>query len=186
MIRLNENFTKLKASYVFSDIAKRVTSYTQANPQKPVIRLGIGDVTEPLPPVCIAALHAATDEMAESRDVQGLRPGQGYAFLRNSDRPSTTTTARGCHIEADEILSPTARNAHVGIFRKFSPPKSELAIRIQSYPVYVDTQRHGRTHRSQRRWALPGGHLPRQHTREWLVPAIPSVAHRSDLSLFPQ
>jgi LL-diaminopimelate aminotransferase len=64
MIHLNENFTKLKASYLFSDIAKRVTAFTQANPDKPVIRLGIGDVTEPLPPVCIAALHAATDEMA--------------------------------------------------------------------------------------------------------------------------
>ena len=64
MIRINENYTKLKASYLFSDIAKRVSAYVAANPDKPVIRLGIGDVTEPLPPVCIAAMHAATDEMA--------------------------------------------------------------------------------------------------------------------------
>eukprot|EP01036_Dinobryon_divergens_P020358 gene20358-27907_t len=58
MIRINENYTKLKASYLFSDIAKRVSAYVAANPTKPVIRLGIGDVTEPLPPVCVEAMHA--------------------------------------------------------------------------------------------------------------------------------
>ena len=63
MIRINENYTKLKASYLFSDIAKRVNAFVAANPSKPVIRLGIGDVTEPLPAVCLEALHAATDEM---------------------------------------------------------------------------------------------------------------------------
>lgn len=64
MIRINENFTKLKASYLFSDIAKRVAAFQEANPQKPVIRLGIGDVTEPLPPVCIEALHAGINELS--------------------------------------------------------------------------------------------------------------------------
>ena len=71
MIRINENYTKLKASYLFADIAKRVSAYVAANPAKPVIRLGIGDVTEPLPPVCIEALHAATDEMAKRDTFKG-------------------------------------------------------------------------------------------------------------------
>ncbi|MDI1319558.1 MAG: LL-diaminopimelate aminotransferase, partial [bacterium] len=71
MIRINEHFTKLKASYLFADIAKRVNAYVAANPDKPVIRLGIGDVTEPLPPVCIAALHAATEEMAHRATFKG-------------------------------------------------------------------------------------------------------------------
>ena len=84
MIRINENYTKLKASYLFSDIAKRVSAYTAANPGKPVIRLGIGDVTEPLPPVCIEALHAATDEMGRRETFKGYGPEQGYAFLREA------------------------------------------------------------------------------------------------------
>ena len=84
MIRINENYTKLKASYLFSDIAKRVSAYVAAHPTKPVIRLGIGDVTEPLPPVCVEALHAATDEMAKRATFKGYGPEQGYAFLRET------------------------------------------------------------------------------------------------------
>ncbi|MEO6992039.1 MAG: LL-diaminopimelate aminotransferase, partial [Lacunisphaera sp.] len=84
MIRINEHFTKLKASYLFADIAKRVNAYVAANPDKPIIRLGIGDVTEPLPPVSIAALHAATDEMANRATFKGYGPEQGYAFLREA------------------------------------------------------------------------------------------------------
>src|SRR4051812_42418096 len=103
MIRINENFTKLKASYLFSDIAKRVTAFTQANPQKPVIRLGIGDVTEPLLPVCIEALHAATDEMSKRATFKGYGPEQGYSFLREAIAQHDYT-ARGCKIEADEIF----------------------------------------------------------------------------------
>src|SRR5882672_1303479 len=84
MIRINENYTKLKASYLFSDIAKRVNAYVTANPSKPVIRLGIGDVTEPLPPVCLEALHAATDEMGNRTTFKGYGPEQNYAFLREA------------------------------------------------------------------------------------------------------
>ena len=84
MIRINENYTKLKASYFFTDIAKRVNTFVAANPSKPVIRLGIGDVTEPLPAVAIAAMHAATDEMAKRETFKGYGPEQGYAFLREA------------------------------------------------------------------------------------------------------
>ncbi|HUR59719.1 MAG TPA: LL-diaminopimelate aminotransferase, partial [Opitutaceae bacterium] len=103
MIRINENYTKLKASYLFSDIARRVNAYVTANPSKPVIRLGIGDVTEPLPPVCVEALHAATDEMAKRASFKGYGPEQGYAFLRDAIAQHDYT-ARGCKIDADEIF----------------------------------------------------------------------------------
>src|ERR1044071_10389402 len=103
MIRINENYTKLKASYLFSDIAKRVSTYVAANPSKPVIRLGIGDVTEPLPPVCISALHAATDEMANRSTFKGYGPEQGYALLREAIA-NNDFQAHGANIDADEIF----------------------------------------------------------------------------------
>ena len=89
MIRINENYTKLKASYLFADIAKRVNAYVAAHPDQPVIRLGIGDVTEPLPPVCVEALHAASDEMSAASDVKGLRTRAGRLCLpARSRRPA--------------------------------------------------------------------------------------------------
>src|SRR6266581_2354863 len=103
MIRINENYTKLKASYLFADIAKRVSAYVAANPQQPVIRLGIGDVTEPLPAVCTAALHAATDEMAVRATFKGYGPEQGYAFLREAIAQHDYAV-RGCTIAPDEIF----------------------------------------------------------------------------------
>src|SRR5271155_1756731 len=103
MIRINENYTKLKASYLFADIARRVGAYTAAHPDKPVIRLGIGDVTEPLPAACIEALHGATDEMANRATFKGYGPEQGYAFLR--DLVSKHDYAdRACPIGPDEIF----------------------------------------------------------------------------------
>jgi LL-diaminopimelate aminotransferase len=103
MIRINENYRKLQASYLFADIARRVNAYTAANPDKPIIRLGIGDVTEPLPPACIAALHAATDEMASRSTFKGYGPEQGYGFLRDLVAQHDYA-ARGCNIAADEIF----------------------------------------------------------------------------------
>ncbi len=103
MIRINENYTKLKASYLFADIAKRVGAYAAAHPDKKVIRLGIGDVTEPLPPVCVEALHAAADEMAPRATFKGYGPEQGYAFLREAVAQHDYA-ARGCRIAPDEIF----------------------------------------------------------------------------------
>ena len=102
MIRLNENYSKLKASYLFADIAKRVNAYVAANPGKPVIRLGIGDVTEPLPPVCVEALHAATDEMANRATFKGYGPEQGYDFLLNAI--SAHFKSQGAEVAPDEIF----------------------------------------------------------------------------------
>lgn len=139
MIRINENYTKLKASYLFSDIAKRVTAYTQANPDKPVIRLGIGDVTEPLPAVCIEALHAGTDELSRRSTFKGYGPEQGYAFLREAIAQHDYA-ARGCKIEADEIFVSDGSKCDCGNIQEiFATEGLKLAIPDPVYPVYVDT-----------------------------------------------
>jgi LL-diaminopimelate aminotransferase len=138
MIRINENYTKLKASYLFTDIAKRVNAFVAANPAKPIIRLGIGDVTEPLPPVCIAALHAATDEMAKRETFKGYGPEQGYAFLREAIAQHDYA-ARGCPIEADEIFVSDGAKCDCGNIQEIFSTDIRLAIPDPVYPVYLDT-----------------------------------------------
>lgn len=138
MIRINENYTKLKASYLFSDIAKRVTAYTQANPQKAIIRLGIGDVTEPLPPVCIEALHAGTNEMSQRATFKGYGPEQGYAFLREAIAQNDYA-ARGAKIDADEIFVSDGSKCDCGNIQEVFSTDARLAIPDPVYPVYVDT-----------------------------------------------
>jgi LL-diaminopimelate aminotransferase len=138
MIRINDSFTKLKASYLFADIAKRVNAFVAANPDKPVIRLGIGDVTEPLPPVCIAALHAATDEMAHRATFKGYGPEQGYAFLREAVARDDFQ-AHGAKIEADEIFISDGSKCDVANIQEIFAHDTRLAIPDPVYPVYVDT-----------------------------------------------
>jgi len=138
MIRINENFTKLKASYLFSDIAKRVAAFQQANPQKSIIRLGIGDVTEPLPPVCVAALHAGADELSRRETFKGYGPEQGYAFLREAIAQHDFQ-ARGCQIEPDEIFVSDGSKCDCGNIQEIFAPDIRLAIPDPVYPVYVDT-----------------------------------------------
>jgi LL-diaminopimelate aminotransferase len=138
MIRLNANFSKLKASYLFADIAKRVNAYVAAHPDKPVIRLGIGDVTEPLPPVCIAALHAATDEMAHRATFKGYGPEQGYAFLREAIAQHDFQ-AHGAKIEPDEIFVSDGSKCDVANIQEIFAQDTRLAIPDPVYPVYVDT-----------------------------------------------
>jgi LL-diaminopimelate aminotransferase len=138
MIRINENYNKLKASYLFADIAKRVTAYTQANPQKAIIRLGIGDVTEPLPPVCIEALHAGADELSKRATFKGYGPEQGYAFLREAIAQNDYQ-ARGAQIEADEIFVSDGAKCDCGNIQEIFASDVRLAIPDPVYPVYVDT-----------------------------------------------
>ena len=138
MIRINENYTKLKASYLFSDIAKRVTAYTQANPDKPVIRLGIGDVTEPLPQVCLDALHAGATELGNRATFKGYGPEQGYAFLREAIAQHDYA-ARGAKIDADEIFVSDGSKCDCGNIQEIFSTDVRLAIPDPVYPVYVDT-----------------------------------------------
>jgi LL-diaminopimelate aminotransferase len=138
MIRINENYTKLAASYLFADIARRVGAYTSANPDRPVIRLGIGDVTEPLPAACIEALHAATDEMSKRDTFKGYGPEQGYAFLRDLVAQGDYAS-RGCRIEADEIFISDGSKCDCGNIQEIFATDLRLAIPDPVYPVYVDT-----------------------------------------------
>ncbi len=138
MIRINENFTKLKASYLFSDIARRVSAFVAANPARPVIRLGIGDVTEPLPPACVEALHAGSEEMSRRETFKGYGPEQGYAFLREAIARHDYA-ARGCPIEADEIFVSDGSKCDCGNIQEIFAQDVRLAIPDPVYPVYVDT-----------------------------------------------
>ena len=138
MIRINEHFTKLKASYLFADIAKRVNAYVAAHPDQPIIRLGIGDVTEPLPPICITALHAATEEMAARATFKGYGPEQGYAFLREAIAQHDFK-AHGAHVEADEVFVSDGSKCDVANIQEIFAADTRLAIPDPVYPVYVDT-----------------------------------------------
>ncbi len=174
MIQINENYLKLKASYLFSDIARRVAAYTAAHPNQPVIRLGIGDVTEPLPPVCIEALHAATDEMAQRSTFRGYGPEQGYAFLREAIAQHDYA-ARGCPIEADEIFVSDGAKCDCGNIQEIFAPTARLAIPDPVYPVYVDTNvMAGRTGANVD-GRYPGITYLESTPANGYVPAIPAV-----------
>ena len=138
MIRINEHYTKLKASYLFADIARRVAEFQQANPAQSIIRLGVGDVTEPLPPVCVAALHAAADEMARRETFRGYGPDQGYAFLRDAIARHDYQ-ARGCAIEPDEIFVSDGAKCDCGNIQEIFAADARVAIPDPVYPVYLDT-----------------------------------------------
>ncbi len=138
MTRINENYTKLKASYLFSDIAKHVSTFVAVNPDKPVIRLGIGDVTEPLPPACLEALHAAIDEMGQRATFKGYGPEQGYTFLRETVAKNDFA-ARGCKIEPDEIFISDGSKCDCSNIQEIFSNNVHLAIPDPVYPVYVDT-----------------------------------------------
>lgn len=175
MIRINEHYTKLKASYLFSDIAKRVSAYVAANPAKPVIRLGIGDVTEPLPRACLDALHAATDEMGVRETFKGYGPEQGYAFLRDAIAQHDYA-ARGCRIEADEIFISDGAKCDCGNIQEIFGPDIRLAIPDPVYPVYIDTNvMAGRTGASAGGRYAGVTYLDSTPANGY-VPAIPDVA----------
>ena len=103
MIKINENFLELQESYLFSTVAKKVAEYTKKNPEKEVIKLGIGDVTKPIVPACIEAMHKAVDEIGTKEGFRGYGPEQGYDFLRKAI-VENDYKARGVNIEPDEIF----------------------------------------------------------------------------------
>lgn len=175
MIRINENYTKLKASYLFSDIAKRVAAYQQAHPDKPIIRLGIGDVTEPLPQVCIEGLHAGADELSKRATFKGYGPEQGYAFLREAIAQNDYQ-ARGAHIEPDEIFVSDGAKCDCGNIQEIFSNDARLAIPDPVYPVYVDTNvMAGRTGGSVN-GRYEGITYLESTAANGYVPAVPSVA----------
>ena len=138
MITVNENYLKLQASYLFSDIAKRVTAYQESNPDKAIIKLGIGDVTEPLPPACIQAFHAAVDEMASDSSFRGYGPEQGYDFLREAVALNEYAT-RGVAIQPEEIFISDGAKCDTGNIQELFSTDTRIAVPDPVYPVYVDT-----------------------------------------------
>lgn len=138
MIRANENYQKLKASYLFSDIARRVDQFQKENPDTRVIRLGIGDVTRALPPAVITAFHKGVDDMADDATFRGYGPEQGYAFLREKIA-THDYKARGADISADEIFVSDGAKCDTGNFQELFAKDIKIAIPDPVYPVYLDT-----------------------------------------------
>jgi len=138
MIKINENYNKLQASYLFSDIAKRVAAFETANPDRNIIKLGIGDVTRALPDACIKAMHKAVDEMASDNDFRGYGPEQGYDFLREAIA-ANDFQARGADISADEIFVSDGSKCDCGNIQEIFATAAKVAIPDPVYPVYTDT-----------------------------------------------
>lgn len=138
MILVNENYTKLPGSYLFSEIARKVNEFKTAHPDANIIRLGIGDVTKPLPPAVIGALHKAVDEMAGSDTFRGYGPEQGYDFLVNAI-VENDYKALGLDIQADEIFVSDGSKSDTGNIGDILGTDNIVAITDPVYPVYVDT-----------------------------------------------
>lgn len=138
MLKINDNYLKLPGSYLFSTIAKRVQAFTEANPDKKIIRLGIGDVTQPLSPAIITALHNAVDDMSKAETFHGYAPDLGYAFLRETIA-ANDYAARGCDIAADEIFISDGAKSDSGNIGDIFSVDNKIAVCDPVYPVYVDT-----------------------------------------------
>lgn len=138
MLKVNEHYLKLQASYLFSDIAKRVAAFQAKYPEREVIKLGIGDVTNPLPAACITAFQAAVEEMATTAGFRGYGPEQGYDFLREAIARHDFQ-ARGAAIEADEIFVSDGAKCDTGNIQELFAVEARIAIPDPVYPVYLDT-----------------------------------------------
>ncbi|MCB1237156.1 MAG: LL-diaminopimelate aminotransferase [Verrucomicrobiae bacterium] len=179
MARLNDNFRKLKAGYLFPEIARRVKAFTDANPDaaKNIIRCGIGDVTEPLPNACREAMHAAIDELGTRERFHGYGPEQGYEFLRQA---IVDHQFAGLGIAADEVFISDGSKCDTGNILDVFGPGNRIAITDPVYPVYVDTNvMAGNTGEANAAGAFEGLlYLPCTAENRF-VPAIP--AEKADL-----
>jgi LL-diaminopimelate aminotransferase len=156
MARINEDYRKLKAGYLFPEIGRRVAKFCVDHPQAKVIRLGIGDVTEPLPPAIIEAWHKAVDEMAVRSTFRGYGPEQGYDFLRNAI-VAHDFAPRGAAIEADEVFISDGSKCDTGNILEIFGADNKVAIADPVYPVYVDTNvMSGRTGAADERGRFAG------------------------------
>lgn len=138
MTTINKNYLKLPGSYLFSNIAKKVAAYQEAHPQDQIVRLGIGDVTQPLAPAVIDALHKAVDEMAHGETFHGYAPDLGYEFLRTAIAKNDYAD-RGCSISADEIFVSDGAKSDSGNIQEIFGVDNKIAVCDPVYPVYVDT-----------------------------------------------
>ena len=156
MFKINDNYLKLPGSYPFSTVAKKTNAFMAANPDKKVIRLSIGDVTQPLAPAVIDALHKSVDEMAHAETFHGYAPDLGYDFLRNAIAENDYKS-RGCDISADEIFVSDGAKSDSGNIGDIFSVDNKIAVCDPVYPVYVDTNamsgRTGDYIESQQKWS---------------------------------
>jgi len=138
MATINENYQKLKAGYLFPEIGRRVKQFTEANPDKKVIRMGIGDVTQPLTPAVIKAFHEGVEEMAHIETFKGYGPEQGYEFLREAIALNDYQ-ARGANIKADDIFISDGSKCDTGNIQEIFGNDNIIALGDPVYPVYADT-----------------------------------------------
>ena len=138
MATINDNYLKLPGSYLFAEIARRVAAFKEANPDADIIRLGIGDVTQPLPPACIEAMHKAVDELASADTFRGYGPEQGYSFLTDAIIEHNYK-ARGIDIASDEIFISDGSKSDCGNIQEIFGTDNRVAITDPVYPVYLDT-----------------------------------------------
>ena len=138
MVRMNENYAKLPGSYLFSEIARRTAAYQEAHPDVELIKMGIGDVTRPLAPAVVEAMHAAVDDLAVAETFHGYGPEQGYDFLRDAIA-TNDFAARGIDIAADEIFVSDGAKSDCGNIGDIFSADNVVAVCDPVYPVYVDT-----------------------------------------------
>ena len=138
MLRINENYQKLPGSYLFAEIARRVKAFQAENPNADIIRLGIGDVTQPLCPAVISAMHKAVDEMADARTFRGYGPDFGYDFLVNAIREHDYAV-RGVDLQYDEVFISDGAKCDVGNLQELFSLDCRVAVTDPVYPVYVDS-----------------------------------------------
>ena len=138
MFQINDNYQKLPGSYLFSTIGKKVSAYQAANPDKNIIRLGIGDVTQPLAPAIIEAMHKAVDEMGHAETFRGYAPDLGYEFLRKAI-VENDYKARGCQVEIDEVFISDGAKSDSGNIQEIFGADNRIAVCDPVYPVYVDS-----------------------------------------------
>ncbi len=149
MIKINENYLKIQSSYLFSEIAHRVSAYQTANPDAKIIRLGIGDVTEPLVPAVVEAMHKAVDDEAARETFHGYGPEQGYAFLREAIAENDYKS-RGINVDASEIFVSDGAKCDTANIQELFGDDLTIAVPDPVYPVYVDTNvMAGRTGKSE-------------------------------------
>lgn len=138
MATINDNYLKLPGSYLFAEIARRVAAFKEAHPEADIIRLGIGDVTQPLPAACIEAMHKAVDEMAHAETFHGYGPEQGYSFLTEAIIENNYTK-RSIQIDSDEIFVSDGSKSDCGNIQEIFGTDNKVAITDPVYPVYLDT-----------------------------------------------
>lgn len=153
MFTINENFCILPESYLFSEVARRINAFKESHPEADVIRMGIGDVTLPLCPAAIEAMHKAVDDEGASATFHGYGPEQGYPFLREAIA-AHDYKSRGIDIDPSEIFVSDGAKSDTGNFGDILSADNTVAVTDPVYPVYVDTNVMGRTCRKSLRRSL--------------------------------